>query len=55
MKAVFSFQLFGNDLLTIGGRHVKFCMDKDHTHTYKLCMKYGLQVNNYKHGDSANI
>jgi hypothetical protein len=34
---------------------VKFCIEIYLKHTYKFCMKYCLEVRNYKHGDGANL
>jgi hypothetical protein len=31
------------------------CMEIDHKHVYKFCVKYCLHVNNYKHDNSAKL
>jgi len=49
------FLVFGFTAITNEARHVKFGMEIDHTHTYKLCMKYCLQINNYKRGNGAKL
>jgi hypothetical protein len=35
-----NFIFYGDKLLTIRARHVKFGMEADHKHAYTLCMKY---------------
>jgi hypothetical protein len=35
-------------------RHLTFCIEIDHKHTYKFCVKKCLHVNNYIHsGDGV--
>jgi len=55
MNSVFGFRFDGDDQSPIGARSVKFVTETGHNHTYKFCMKYCLQVNNYKYGDGANL
>jgi hypothetical protein len=38
-----------------GVRDVKFCTETNYRDTYMLCMIYGLEVSNYKHGDDGKF
>jgi hypothetical protein len=55
IKIVFNFHINSDNWWKTRDRNVKFSVQINHKHTYKLHMKYCFKVNNYKHGDSANL
>jgi hypothetical protein len=47
--------VFGFMALSNGECKEKFCTKIDKKHTYKFCVENFLYVNDYKHGDGANL
>jgi len=50
MNTAFIFQSHYSSLEVNGDINVKSGREVEHTHSHTLCMKYFLQVNNYKFG-----
>jgi hypothetical protein len=55
LKLSFNFLFDSCNCWTTGTERMKCYMKVEYNHPYKLFFKHYLQVNNYKHGDTAKL